>query len=251
MPTGGPFPTENDSFNTYFNQVFNYLNLPANSARLGISAVNLGDLNTQKTQWDIVFPLSQSDATSTKQNRGDRDDLRELIEDTLRTIYDDIPASAFNSTDRTTLNLPLRDTTRTTRGAITDIPVADAKAAGGGAVQFRVRVTQDATRASRHSLADGIEMKYIIINPAAAPVSGGGSGTPTPGTPSGGSAAAPAAPASADDCQLTHFSPKSIFTVPFGASAAGKTLYCFFRWVNHTTPANSSNWTTVRVVHIS
>jgi hypothetical protein len=251
MPTRGPFPETNDSFNTYFNLVYPYLNIVTNVTRLGISAVNLGDLTAQKTQWDILFPLSQSAATSTKQNRGERDDLRAEIEDTLRAIYDDIPESVFNATDRSTLNLPVRDTTHTTRGAITDIPVADGKSVGGGMVQFRVRVTQDATRASRHPLANGIEMKYIIINPAAAPASGGGSGTPTPGTPSGGSAAAPAAPASADDCQLTHFSPKSIFTVPFGASAAGKTLYCFFRWVNHTTPANSSGWTTVRVVHIS
>lgn len=248
MPTRGPFPETNDSFNTYFNLVFNYLNLPGNTARLGISAVNLGELNTHKTSWDTLFPLSQSAATSTKQNRGERDDLRGEIEDTLRAIYDDIPESVFNATDRSTLNLPLRDTTHTTRGAIADIPVADGKSVGGGMVQFRVRVTQDATRASRHPLADGIEMKYIIINPAAAPAPGGGSGTPTPGTPSGGSAAAPA---SADDCQLTHFSPKSIFKVSFGASAAGKTLYCFFRWANHTTPANSSGWTTVRVVHIS
>jgi hypothetical protein len=251
MAQRGPFPTENDSFNTYFNLVFNYLNLPGNIARLGISAVNLGELNTQKTEWDILFPLSQSESTSTKQNRGERDDLRGDIEDTLRTIYDDIPESVFNATDRSTLNLPLRDTTRTTRGAITDIPIADGKAVGGGAVHFRVRVTQDATRASRHPLADGIEMKYIIINPAATPAPGGGSGTPTPGTPAGGSAAAPAAPASADDCQLIHFSKKSNFKVSFGASAAGKTLYCFFRWANHTTPANSSDWTTAKVVHIS
>ena len=256
----GPFPTENNAFNTYLNAVFAYLTQAINITRLFISAVNSGDLSVQKAQWDTLFPLSMNESTATKQNRGEREDLREDIETTLTDIYDDIPKSVLNATDRSTLNLPLRDTTRTARGPITDIPIADAKAIGGGAVKFRLRLTSDATRASRHPLADVIEMKYALINPVAPVTPGGtaGGGGTAPGTPSGPSSPAPGTPAAgmgvpatADDCSRSHFSKKAIFTNHYGASAPGKVLYCFFRWVNHTNPANSSDWTGVRIVHLA
>ncbi|MGE0635109.1 MAG: hypothetical protein AB7G44_14800 [Bacteroidia bacterium] len=242
----GPFPIENNTFNTYFLTVYAYLTNPANLARLLISADNLADLNAQKTAWDTLFPLSMSESTATKQNRGERNDLREDIETTLTDIYDDIPKSVMNATDRSTLNLPLRDTVLTPRGAITDIPIADAKAIGGGSVKFRLRLTSDATRASRHPLADVIEMKYMLINPVTAAGGGGGS---TPGTPSGTAPTPP--PATADDCSLNQFSKKAVFTVHYGASAPGKVLYCFFRWVNLSNPANNSDWTGVRIVHLA
>jgi hypothetical protein len=242
----GPFPNENNAFNTYFLSVFTYLNLPANLARLMISAPNLADLAAQHAEWIVLFPLTMSDSTATKQNRGERDELREDIETTLTDIYDDIPKSVMTATDRSTLNLPLRDTTHTPRGPITDIPIADARAIGGGAVKFRIRLTTDATRASKHPLADVIEMKYALLPQ---PATGGTGGTtPTPGTPA--SAATPP-PATADDCSLNQFSKKAVFTVHYGASAPGKMLYCFFRWVNLSNPANNSDWTGVRIVHLS
>lgn len=249
----GPFPIENNAFNTYYLTVFAYLNLPANLARLLITPANLADLTAQKLIWDTLFPLSMSESTATKQNRGERNDLREEIETTLTDIYDDIPKSVMNATDRSTLNLPLRDTVLTPRGPITDIPIADAKAVGGGAVKFRLRLTTDATRASRHPLADVIEMKYMLINPVTAAGSGGtgagSGGGSTPGTPVGTTPTPP--PTSADDCSLSHFSKKAVFTVQYGASSPGKVLYCFFRWVNLSNSANNSGWTGVRIVHLA
>jgi hypothetical protein len=249
----GPFPIENNAFNTYFLTVYAYLNDPANLARLLISAPNLADLAAQHALWIVLFPQSMNDSTATKQNRGDRDDLREEIETTLTDIYDDIPKSVLNSTDRNTLNLHERDTTHTPRGPITDIPIADARAIGGGAVKFRIRLTTDATRASKHPLADVIEMKYALLPQPATGTAGGTGGTTNPGTPSPGTPAAttPPPPASADDCSLNQFSKKAVFTVHYGASAPGKVLYCFFRWVNLSNAANNSGWTGVRIVHLA
>lgn len=248
---GGPIPLKDSEFNSYLLIVVPYLNDPANLPRLGISAVNIGDLNMAYGIWQVKYPQSVNTATSTTSIIGEKNEARDEIEETLRDIYDDIPGSALTQTDRDTLRLPKRDASPSRRGAIEDIPIADAKAVGGGAAKMVVRVTEDATRASKHPLADGIEMKYVLIDPAAAPPASGGGGTspgtPTPGTP----AAKPGQPASADDCSLNHFSKKAIFTVPFGASAAGKTLYCFFRWVNLSNAAHSSGWTTVKVVHLS
>lgn len=228
----GPFPNENNAFNTYFNAAFAYLSLPANVTRLLISAPNLAELTAQHAIWIVLFPLSMNDSSATKQNRGERDELREDIETTLKDIYDDIPKSVMTATDRSKLNLHLRASTHTARGPITDIPIADARAIGGGAVKFTLRLTSDVTRASRHPLADVIEMKYVLLS------------LPAPG-------ATIVTPATADDCERNHFSKKAIFTVHYGASAPGKMLYCFFRWVNLSNPANNSPWTGVRIVHLS
>jgi|GEM_PF-823565 len=241
---GGPFPIKDSEFNTYFLLVYAYLTDPLNLARLIMSPENNADLLAQKTSWDTLFPKSQNAATATSTIITEKIELRDEIEVTLHDIYEDFPASVLTQTDRDTLHLPKRDTTNTRRGPIDDIPYADAKAVGGGTVKCRIRVTEDATRASKHRLADGIEMKYVLIDPAAAATGG----TPDPTKPDAGKVLPPV---SADECSLNKFSKKSIFTVHFGAAAAGKVLYAFFRWVNLSTPANSSDWTEVKVVHLS
>lgn len=127
-----------------------------------------------------------------------------------------------------------RDTTPTGRGKINDLPHPLLQAIGGGEVKIKVRTLSDATRASRHPLADAVEVRWVVLAPAAA-----GSGTPTPGTPSSAAVVIPEVP---DNCPNVFTSRKAFFTLATGPASKNKNLYCFFRWINTVTPANSGPW---------
>ena len=211
----GRFPKKDADFNDYINIAIPYITTEA--ARLGIAAGDITDIGNDLTNWNVVYPNSQNPNVATKTIISDKTDLRGLIETRLRKIYDDIPNSVLISKDRTTLNLPERDTVPTPRGAINDIPFAGAKSTGGGIINNRVRTASDASRASRHELADGVEVKYQI-----------GGDDP---------------PATAADCTNSLISKKAIFKLDAGQANATKRIYLFYRWVNLSNPANNGPWT--------
>ena len=212
----GRFPTKDADFNDYVNNVVPYL--VAEAARLGISAANITKLTTNHITWTTLYPDSQNPNKATATITSDKNDLRGSLEDTLREIYADIPNSVLTSDDRSTLNLPERDTVPTPRGAITDIPFAGVAPIGGGIIKNRVRKTVDASRASRHELSDGVEVKYRI----------------------GGTQ-----PTTAAECENSLVSKKAIFNIDADQANATKRIYLFYRWVNLSNQANNSPWTSL------
>lgn len=222
------YPTKFETFNTYVLTAVPYLD--SNKARLNVSNDNMDGLNdlfsdtTGGTGWVEVYPLTTNRATSTGALRDRRDVLRKEIKDKLREIYDDVPMSALTETDRNTLRIFKRDTKPTKRGKITSAPDAAFTPLEGGEIRQRLRVDDDATRASIHPLADGWERVSKI------------GGTP---------------PADVSECPLKVSGTGALSTFDAGQENDGKRLYSFIRWINLSNAANNSPWSSMEVVTIS
>jgi hypothetical protein len=219
------FPRKDGDFNTYFLQVILHLfatntpdpvmgGIPVHTLQLGLTADKLNPLWAMFNSWADLYPKSKDSTQRTKTITGDKNAKRKQIEAKLRELYNDIPESALTSTDRDKLNLKLRDTTLTRRGKINDTVTIELKSDAGSRVKVRCRLSEDATRASMHPLADGIEMKYKIG----------------------------AAPATPEQCTNSMVSKKALFSMEAGMENAGQRLYAFFRYVNLTNPENNGPW---------
>jgi len=144
---GGPFPKKSTEVNDYFNRVIPYLNTHA--ARLRVSTENLSALNAlfdnnssaaqNELGWSQLWPLYFSRATVTPTIRDIIKARRAQMETILRTIYDDIPKSAFTANDRNTLHLPLRDSTPTTIQAVDFAPLLSFEKVSNGIQVVRIK----------------------------------------------------------------------------------------------------------------
>jgi hypothetical protein len=121
----------------------------------------------------------------------------------------------ITESDRSILNIPVRDTTSTARGTITETPVVNINSFAGGRMGMRTRTSTDASRASMHKLADGIEVRFQV----------------------GGTQ-----PASAVDCANYVISSKALFNIETGINNGEKKFYCFARYVNFVKPGNNGPW---------
>ena len=215
MPNRGPFPTKDGDRNTYYNTAIAYIAVPANKARLGVSDDRVTSAQDLLTQWNTTYPLAKNPATSTKTLIQDKDGLINDIEDALREIYGDIPASVLTTTDRNTLNLKERDAITTPRPVINDAAFSKIKSNEGARMEFILRTDADATRASRHPDSDGAEIVYTI-------------GTTAPASPA--------------DCNKTIFTSKAKGTFDLGVENAGKKVFGFVRWKNNSDNTKSGPW---------
>jgi len=188
----------------------------------------LGLLDSQKNAWvskaDLLinkYTLTQSELTRTPALVNQRNALKAEFFEFAEPILKQIEGS-LNLTldDRDVFNIPMPDRTRTPRGPIGDSkPLVGLTLQGTGNVRFRCRVDEDSTRASRHPLSDGVEIKYALLNVGDPP------------------------PVSVDACPNNFFSSKALFVLALGAGATGKKLYGFARWINSSNPANNGTWT--------
>jgi hypothetical protein len=210
------FPTRDADFNSYVIISIPYLD--TNKVRLLISAGNVTAMLALKVTWDDIFPKSQDPNQRTTTITDNKNDARADIEDLLRSIYADIPASVLTTDDRNTLNLHERDTTPTPRPAITTSPVAKLSSGPGARIDVTCRVDNDSSRASIHPDADGVEMAYIV-------------GTTPPASPAA--------------CNRIIVSSKAKFTVQADMAEAGKKLFAYMRWKNNTSEDKSGPWTSM------
>ena len=137
------FPTTLADLNIQFNTDMTFLNLPAvgtnpsTATRLSITPANLQAANTWYSNpnpvmpqtspnnlgWKELIVLHDNPATKTKPIN-DLIKIRKVeLEAALRTIFNDIPASALTATDRTTINKPLRSTTHSSAPLPVNAPV--------------------------------------------------------------------------------------------------------------------------------
>lgn len=145
----GIFPNRFADSNSYFNTVVAYLN--NNDARLQISTTNLDMLNLLYTNptapldeqgWTELWLLHNNDATATKlvttllyqRLKAQAIDAPFGMENQLRLIYGDIPQSLLIQTDRSTLNLKQRKTTRSRHYTATTNGIIWSTAPLGGGV---------------------------------------------------------------------------------------------------------------------
>ena len=222
------FPVKLAETNSYFDQAVPYLD--SNQARLNVSDANKDALNElfddpgTGNGWKQVWALTSNEATATKPLRAQRNNLQKAITAKLKEIYGDVPQSVLTETDRTTLRIFVRDLKSSVRGKIDTAPDVAFTPLEGGEIRQRLRVDEDATRASRHPLADGWERVSKI------------GGTP---------------PADFSECPIKHSGTAALTTFNAGQENDGKRLYAFVRWINLGNPANNSAWSPMEVVTIS
>ena len=215
------FPPKDADFNQYL--VNAVPRLVSEATRLGISAGNVTELGTRKTAWDTTYGLAKNKATATTVIKQEKANQRKSFESFLRDLYNDIPNSALNETDRNILNLTERDA-KTPRGKISDRPIVGIAHVGGGDLQFKVRNGEDSSRPSMHNLADVIEVVYKLVDPKLDP-----DGRLAPHSPA--------------DCTHREISTKSTFVLSLGIEHAGHIIYAYVRWGNASNRNNSGPYT--------
>lgn len=214
MSTPGIFPTRDDERNVYYNNAIPYID--ANKVRLTVTPASVTNLLSQLANWNTTYPKVKDANLSTKTFRDEKNELVKKIEEMLREVYADIPASLLTEADRNTLNLKKRDLVPTGRAAISITPYIKVNSLNGALIDIICRTDSDSTRASKLKGADGIEMQYSV----------------------GGTA-----PASPADCPKNYFSTKSRFKLQLDVADATKKVHCFFRWKINSDAAKSGPWT--------
>lgn len=229
MATRGIFPTKDADFNDYFGIVYTYLTDPANMVRFMISGTNITALNTFKTDWDILYPKSQSTNTATKTIIDNKIEMRDDIEKLLRDIYGDIPNSVLTTGDRNTLNLK-EPKPASARPAITTKPNVILNSQSAFRMQVENRVLADSSRPSKHVDCDVVEYKYKVADVVSGPPT-----PPTPGSPS-------PTPGPAVSWVGPLLSGKARFPVQLSATDGGKLLTITTRWKNTLDDSKSGPW---------
>lgn len=198
----------------YYNNAIPYID--TNKVRLTVTPARATSILNRLADWNDVFPKAKNPDLSTKTLRDQKTILVTKIEDELREIFEDIPASLLTEADRNTLNLKKRDLIPTGRAAISITPYIKVNSLNGALIDIICRTDSDSTRASKLKGADGIEMQYSV----------------------GGTA-----PASPADCPKNYFSTKSRFKLQLDVADATKKVHCFFRWKINSDAAKSGPWT--------
>jgi hypothetical protein len=207
------FGSKLSSKNDYYNRAIPYCD--TNKVRLMIDATKIADQVTNLGLWNIAYPKSIDKNLTTKTLRDERDGLIPVIENGMRGIYDDIPQSKLTDADRNTLKLKKRDTVKTSRPKITDVPVVKVRGMEGALMEITARTATDSSRPSMHKDADAIEIIYVISD---------------------------AAPKNINDYTKSFISSKAKFPIQLDLTDAGKTMYCYARWKNNSDNAKSSPW---------
>jgi len=244
-------PETDSPFNSYINATASALadGTPTGADRLGLVATQAAEWEAYRVSWNVQYALAENEATSTRAVTNEKNRIRKdftAFASPLLTAFSVNPN--LTEADRLTFRIPRPDRTPTARGKINDDAYALIKPVGGGSIQVKVRTDADSSRASRHPLADAVEVRYALL-PASA-VGGTAPEDPTAPAPTntptvGGEARASVGnviPVSALDCPLVFISTKATFLMVLGPQHSGKRFYAFFRWVNLSNPANSGEW---------
>lgn len=213
MARRGIFPTKDAEFHTYINNAIPYMNV--HRTRLQISPGNNSAQLAKLAEWNVLFPKTQDKTLRTTALTEEKNNLRDEIEDLMRSVFADIPESVLTDADRNTLNLKKRDPIPTAREKITTTPYPRMFPLKGGQVKITARVESDATRSSMHPEADSIEMRYTIGDTA---------------------------PGSAGETTDKKVYKGAVNIFDFGQENATKRLYAFFRWKNESNESNSGPW---------
>jgi hypothetical protein len=240
-------PQTDDPFNTYINSTADALaeGTPTTAVRLGLTAAQAAAWGTYRIDWNTQYARYGNESTRTKGVTASKNKVRKDFTAFASPLLTAMSVHlALTEDDRLTFRLPEPDRTPTARAEIMVTPVGELHPLVGGKMQVRVRVSGDASRASRHPWADHVEMRYALIAPGAeAPTPPAGPSAPAPPVTGGAGATQP--PVTAADCPLSAISTKAIFTITLGQEHSGKRMYAFFRWVNASNSALSGTWSNV------
>lgn len=228
-------PQTLSKFDIYIRRVAAFVIAPSglttNGERLGLTAAQNTATDNHRELWYTGIPatpgayeLHSNPDTKTKTTRNTVLIIIRNFTIFFRPLLTLMSVSPnLTESDRQTLNLPAPDTTATPRGLIEGAPAVNVKSLEGGRMKVRTRISEDATRASMHPLADAVEMRFQI----------------------GGTQ-----PANVMACDGVTQSKKALFTHEAGSENGEKKFYCFCRYVNLTNPANNGPWSTIQIATV-
>lgn len=219
-------PQTLSGFDLYIRSVVPWLNIggpPNNGTRLGMLVAQITTAQNFLTLWWTGIPATPgwyekhtNVNTKTKTTRLQVEQIMADFTDFFSPILTGMSVHpALTTEDRGILNIPERDTVNTPRGAINDQPFVNIASKPSAHFKIRARLAADASRASMHPLADGIEVRYQV----------------------GGTS-----PANALACPGVKVSTKALFDLDAGIANDGQKFYCFIRYINQSKPENSGPW---------
>ncbi|MCF8465559.1 MAG: hypothetical protein K9G41_12000 [Flavobacteriales bacterium] len=241
-------PKRDDDFNSYIQNttaVLAAVGPPLGYVRLGLSLEEFTEWDRYANDWKAVFPRYTDLNTRTKTIKDEKNIIKQYFTEFSAQLLTRISASPNLSLgDRNTFNLPER-AKGTKRGKITDVPYGVLEPVAMATVNVRMRMTHDAKRSSMNPLSDGLELRWIILdNPVAAPKLA----DPTPVDPVVVTSTVP--PSDPMEMPNTLTSTKALFRHSLPASASGKRMFAYARWVNQSNPANNGEWSALLQTNI-
>lgn len=239
-------PIVDGEFSSYLQNttaVLSVVGPPTGYARLGLTVDEFNDWAGFASTWSTVYPLYTDLNTRTKtitdQKNAIKRDFTEFSSKLLTRI-----STSDNLTlgDRNTFNLPERSG-GSRRGKITDVPFGALEPVAMATVRVRIRMTHDSKRSSMNPLSDGLELRWIILdNPNSAP---------KPPDPQNPIPVVPVLPPSNPlEMPNTVTSTKALFTHSLPATASGKRMYAYARWVNQSNPVNNGEWSALMQTNV-
>ncbi len=99
------FAKKESLLNIYFAVAVAYI--LTNITRLGVSLANKATMIAELANWNNLYPLATTAATSTAANVKDKNISKGKMKAILRLIFGDFLTSVLTSTDRITLNIPV------------------------------------------------------------------------------------------------------------------------------------------------
>lgn len=197
-------PSSDADFNAWLQNFVNYV--AANAAVLDVSPAEVTALQSAKTDWDVKYPASATAQAAAKAAVQAKDDSRDEGETVIRPLVGKIQANlAVTDSQRQSMNITVRATTRTAVGPPTTKPVATVDTSQR--LRHTVNFVDETTPSSRAKPdgAQGCEIWMKVGDPP---------------------------PAGPNDVTYLALDTRTPYLVEFDANDAGKTAYYMLRWIS-------------------
>ena len=228
------YPTTRETKHDYYAIVIAYMILNKTRLKIEQSVIDnlllfYGDANNPplgENTYLYLYPLwTAKKTTRTTQITEDLNDSEKSLDSNLSTIYQDIPGSIWTNADRLTFRRKYGDKAQPTFIilAISENVFVRITSAGKGKIKIKCYTANDAGRASLLKNAIGIEVRWLIFDPAKIAQE-----TDIDVVAKLKKAATP----SLGDCTDKEVYFTSIFILEVGEDFSGQTIQMFFRWRN-------------------
>jgi len=235
--------TEGRAVNQLGNPLFMYLNVtnsdpvmpgecmvqfPLNWQRLGLMEEQVMEWESRGKAWGLKYDAAKSDLTRTPTVIDEKNNLFDAFTAFAEPVLNQIAGSLnITAQDYNVFKIAPPNKERNPRSKMHVAPITGLKGEDGCHVRIINRRDHDATRASLDPQADGVEVRFAVLDLNAP------------------------APVSPEACRHTFVSTRALFSHGFGVENAGKRVHLFTRWANLRDPEKSSPWSIIQSIVLS
>jgi hypothetical protein len=232
-----------DSYITNTSSALVVVGPPPTYERLGLSVVENDAWQALNASWQAIYPLFTDKNTRTATITAEKNTIKANFYEFASILLTRMSASNnITTSDRNTFNIAKRGAA-TRRGKIGDVPFGSLEPTALATVKVRIRMAHDGKLSSMHPLADGLELRWMILdNPNAAP---------KPSDPTNPVPAQSLLPPTDPMAMFNNtISKRALFTLKLPVTASGKRIFAYARWVNQSYPENSGEWSTLMQTNV-